>query len=74
MKINIRKVVTVSFSLIILTIIIAFFLSPYLTALLKSKTHFIKHPGNDKVLYEPGAENYANSIVYYLPKAIERVG
>ena len=73
MNIKRRKVVTVSFSLIILTLAVAFFLSPYSTALLKSKSHFIKHPGNDKVLYEPGAENYADSIASYLPKAIERV-
>ena len=66
MNIKRRKVVTVSFSLIILTLAVAFFLSPYSTALLKSKSHFIKHPGNDKVLYEPGAENYADSIASYL--------
>ena len=73
MKIKKRKLITVIFSLIILILAIAFFLSPYSTALLKSKSHFIKHPKNDKVLFEPGAEEYADSIANYLQKTIERV-
>jgi hypothetical protein len=73
MKTKKRKVIFISLSSIILLIFIAFFISPYSTALLKSKSHFIKHPKNYKVLYEPGAEEYANSIANHLPKAIERV-
>jgi hypothetical protein len=73
MNIKRRKVVTYSLSLIILALAIAFFLSPYSTALLKSKSHFIEHSKNDKVLFEHGAEDFADSIANYLSKAIKRV-
>lgn len=72
MKTKKRKVIFVSLSSIILLILIAFFISPYSTALLKSKSHFIKHPDNDIVLFEPGAEEYADKIAAYLPVAIKR--
>jgi hypothetical protein len=68
-----RKVIVIIFSSIILLLAVAFFLSPYSTALLKSKSHFVNHPDNDIVLFEPGAEEYADSIALYLPRAIERV-
>ena len=68
-----RKILITIISSVILILAIAFFLSPYSKALLKSKSHFIKHTKNEIVLYEPGAENYADSIASYLPKAIERV-
>ena len=73
MKIKKRKIIIAIFSLIILTLAIAFFVSPYSTALLKSKSHFINHPDNDIVFFEPGAEEYADKIAAYLPAAIERV-
>ena len=54
-------------------LIVAFWISPYSTALFKSKSHFIQHPLVHNVYYEPGAEVYADSIALYLPKAVERV-
>ena len=68
-----RKVILIVISSIILILAIAFYISPYSTALLKSKSHFIKHLDNDTVLFEPGAEEYADKIAAYLPAAIERV-
>ena len=68
-----RKVILIVISLIILLLTSLFFISPYSTALLKSKSHFIKHPGNEIVLFEPVAEEYADKIAAYLPAAIERV-
>jgi len=73
MKIKKRKILVMVISVVILILVVAFFLSPYSTALLKSKSHFIKHTKNEIVLYEPGSEDYADSIASYLPKAIERV-
>jgi len=73
MKKKKSKVLTISFASITLIFLVWFFLSPYSTALLKSKSHFIKHQKSDIVFYEPGAENYADSIALYLPKAAERV-
>ena len=73
MKKRKRKVIVIVFSSIILLLAVLFFISPYSTALLKSKSHFINHVKNDKVLYEAGAEDYADSIAVYLPEAIERV-
>jgi len=68
-----RKILITIISIVILILVIAFFLSPYSTALLKSKSHFIKHTRNDIVLYEPGAKDYADNIASYLTAAIERV-
>ncbi|MFC2119585.1 hypothetical protein ACFLQ4_00800 [Bacteroidota bacterium] len=68
-----RKVILIVISSIILLLTSLFFISPYSNALLKSKSHFIKHPGNDIVLFEPGAEEYAGKIAAFLPAAIERV-
>ncbi len=73
MKKKKSKVLTISLALIALIFLVWFFLSPYSTVLLKSKSHFIKHPLNELVLYEPGAEDYADSIAHYLTRAIERV-
>ncbi|MBT8379919.1 MAG: hypothetical protein KJN64_11900 [Ignavibacteria bacterium] len=73
MKIKKRKTVIVVLSIVILILAIAFFISPYSTALLKSKSHFFNHPDNDIVLFEPGAEEYADSIANYIATAIERV-
>ena len=73
MKNRKSKVAVIIFASITLILLVWFFLSPYSTALLKSKSHFIQHPLNEIILYEPGAEEYADSIALYLPRAIERV-
>jgi hypothetical protein len=73
MKIKTRKIIVITFFSLILLLIVVFFLSPYSTALLKSKSHFIKHSSVPNVYYEHGAEEYGNKIAHYLPKAVERV-
>ena len=73
MKNRKSRVLTIIFASITLIFLVWFFLSPYSTVLLKSKSHFIQHPLNEIILYEPGAEEYADSIALYLPRAIERV-
>jgi len=73
MKIKKRIIIlSVLISLIILLLVI-FFVSPYSTALLKSKSCFTEYSDNNMVLYEPGAETYAAEIAADLPAAIERV-
>jgi hypothetical protein len=67
-----RKVILIIISSIILLLTSLFFISPYSTALLKSKSHFIRHQDNDVVFFEPGAEEYADKIAAYIPAAIER--
>lgn len=52
---------------------VVFVRSPFGIALLKSKSHFITHPSDTRVLYEPGAETYADKIAAFLPEAIKRV-
>ncbi len=47
--------------------------SPIGRALLKSKSHFILHADDSRILYEPGAEEFADRIADFLPVAIERV-
>lgn len=42
-------------------------------ALLKSKSHFIVHSKDSRVLFEPGAEEYADEIAECLQEAIKRV-
>lgn len=73
MKTGKRKIVFISLSSLILILAILFYFSPYSTALLKSKSYFIKYSDNAMVLYEPGAETYAAEIAADLPAAIERV-
>lgn len=73
MKKRKSKLAAAIFTSIVLILLILFFLSPYSTALCKSKSHFINYPGNNMVFYEPGAEEYAKKIVAFLPAAIERV-
>lgn len=73
MRIRKSKIIVISLSSIILLFLVLFFISPYSTALFKSKSHFIKHLENDLVFYEPGAEEYADKIAMFLPAAIERV-
>ncbi len=42
-------------------------------ALLKSKAHFIPLESDKRVLYEPGAEEFARRVAGYLPEAIAKV-
>ena len=73
MKIKKRRIILILVLSIFIVLIAAFLISPYSTALFKSKSYFIKHSLADNVYYEPGAEVYADSIVRFVPIAIERV-
>jgi len=73
MKIKKRRIILIVVLSIFIVLITAFLFSPYSTALLKSKSHFIKHPDKDIVRFETGAVEYADKIAAYLPVAIERV-
>ncbi len=42
-------------------------------AILRSTDHFITHKNDSRVLFEPGAEDYANRVVLFLPSAIQQV-
>ncbi|MBI9092653.1 MAG: hypothetical protein JEZ12_25835 [Desulfobacterium sp.] len=42
-------------------------------AILKSTDHFIPHKNDPRVLFEPGAEAYANKIARFLPSAVQQV-
>ncbi|MEE9270917.1 MAG: hypothetical protein V3V49_11730 [Candidatus Krumholzibacteria bacterium] len=42
-------------------------------ALLKSRSHFLAHELDGRVLYEPGAENFATPIAEYLKEAVEKI-
>lgn len=42
-------------------------------SLLRSTEHFIPHKSDPRVLLEPGAENYADRIVSFLPSAIQQI-
>jgi len=68
-----RTIISTAFFLLLLILLILFFVSPYSTALFRSKTYFIQHSSTPNVYYEPGAEDYADSIGSYLPKAVARV-
>ena len=68
-----NKILAIIFASNIIILLVLFFLSPYSTALCKSKSHFIKHLEHDLVFYEPGAKDYADKIAAFLPAAIERV-
>ena len=39
----------------------------------RSTDHFVPNENDSRVLYEPGAEEFANKIVSYLPKAIQQI-
>jgi len=68
-----RKIIFIGLLLTFILLITVFLTSPYSTALLKSKSHFIQHSSTQNVYYEPGAEDYADSIALYLPRAVARV-
>lgn len=46
---------------------------PVVRALVKSKSQFVSHSGDPRILYEPGAEAYADKIAKFLPIAVARV-
>jgi len=73
MKIKKQRIILILVSSIFIVLIAAFLISPYSTALFKSKSYFIQHSLASNVYYEPGAEVYADSIVSFLPSAVNRV-
>lgn len=42
-------------------------------SVLRSTDHFIPHKNDPRVLFEQGAEDYANKVVLFLPSAIQQV-
>jgi len=42
-------------------------------AVLRSTDHFVTNKNDSRVLFEPGAEDYADKIVLFLPSAIQQV-
>ncbi len=48
-------------------------MSPYSTALFKSKKHFIEYSSVKGVFYEPCSQAYAEQIASFLPKALNKV-
>jgi len=57
----------------ILTVLVFFLRNPIGRALLKSKSHFIVHEADSRILYEPGAGGFADKIADFLPTAVKRV-
>jgi hypothetical protein len=74
MKKTRKKIIIFSILGIFIVSVLVFFLrSPIGRALLKSKSHFIAHEADSRILYEPGAEGFAAKIADFLPTAIKRV-
>jgi len=73
MKKRKSKIAAIIFVPVFLVLLALFFLSPYSTALLKSKSQFIKHRNNEMILYEPGSKEYADKISEFLPVSIKQV-
>jgi hypothetical protein len=74
MKKTRKKIIIFSILGIFILAVLALFLrSPIGRALLKSKSHFIAHASDSRVLYEPGAQGFADKLADFLPTAIERV-
>ncbi len=74
MKKTRKKIIIFSIlGVFILAVLVFFLRSPIGRALLKSKGHFIVHRNDSRVLYEPGAEGYADKIAEFLPAAVKRV-
>lgn len=42
-------------------------------AVLRPTDHFVPHKNDSRVLFEPGAADYANKVVIFLPSAIQQV-
>ncbi len=68
-----HKIIFIGLLSIIIILIATFLISPYSTAIFKSKSHFIQYSSSTNVYYEQGAEDFADSIALYLPKAVKRV-
>lgn len=70
---NKSKIILLVVGVIVSLSIILFIRTPYWTALTKSKSHFIENAFDNRVLYEPGAEDIANQIANFLPLATNKV-
>ena len=69
-----KKIIVFSIlGIFILAVLVFFLRSPIGRALLKSKSHFIAHATDSRILYEPGAEGFADRIADFLPTAVKRV-
>ncbi|NIM90648.1 MAG: hypothetical protein GTO17_06830 [Candidatus Aminicenantes bacterium] len=74
MKRTRKKIIILNILGIFFVIVSVLFLrSPIGKALLKSKSHFMVHSADSRVLYEPGAEGFADRIAAFLPTAVEEV-
>jgi hypothetical protein len=45
----------------------------YSIAALRSTDHFIPNENENRVLFEPGAEDYANKVALFIPSAIQQI-
>ncbi|UCE22086.1 MAG: hypothetical protein JSV46_07705 [Candidatus Aminicenantes bacterium] len=69
-----KKIILLSIiALVILMFGIVFLRHPKGRALLKSKSHFKEHRADSRILFEPGAEEYAKKIADFFPEAIKQV-
>jgi hypothetical protein len=57
----------------VLVLAVAAGLSPYGRAVLKSRRHFVRHPEDRRVFFEPGADSFAAHIAAVLPQAVSLV-
>jgi hypothetical protein len=74
MKKTRKKIIIFSIlGLFVLAVLALFLRSPIGRALFKSKSHFIAHVADSRVIYEPGAQGFADKLADFLPTAIERV-
>jgi len=69
-----KKIIIFSIiALVVLACVIVFLRHPKGRALLKSRSHFIEHAADSRILYEPGAEEFADKIADFLSGAIKQV-
>jgi hypothetical protein len=74
MKKTRKKIIIFSIlGILVVSVLVFFIRSPIGRALLKSKSHFIAHEADSRVLYEPGAEGFAEKIADFLPTAVKRI-
>jgi len=74
MKKTRKKIIIFSILGIFIVSCLLFFLrSPIGRALLKSKSHFLVHAADSRILYEPGAEGFADKIADFFPTAVKQV-
>ena len=63
MKKTRKKIIIFGILGVFILVVLLFFLrSPIGRALLKSKSHFIVHEADSRILYETGAEGFADKI------------